>query len=107
MILLEVKDWQDALRESNRSEKDPLAQAKGYVHGLQDLVRKRGFPVLIELEGRHTSGVYPKRPLAIVRGEGARLWDAEGNEYIDCVGGQGAANLGHSHPDIVRAVAEQ
>lgn len=61
----------------------------------------------IELEGRYTSGVYPKRPLAIVRGEGARLWDADGNEYIDCVGGQGAANLGHAHPDIVRAVAEQ
>ena len=46
----------------------------------------------------HTSGVYPKRPLAIVRGKGARLWDADGNEYIDCVGGQGAANLGHAHP---------
>jgi acetylornithine/LysW-gamma-L-lysine aminotransferase len=61
----------------------------------------------IELEGRYTSGVYPKRPLAIVRGNGARLWDAEGKEYIDCVGGQGAANLGHAHPEIVRAIAEQ
>jgi acetylornithine/LysW-gamma-L-lysine aminotransferase len=61
----------------------------------------------IELETRHTSGVYPKRPLAIVRGEGARVWDADGNEYIDCVGGQGAANLGHAHPDVARAIAEQ
>lgn len=60
-----------------------------------------------ELEARHTSGVYPKRPLAIVRGAGARLWDDAGNEYIDCVGGQGAANLGHCHPAIVAALAAQ
>ena len=59
------------------------------------------------LESAHTSGVYPKRPLAIVRGLGARAWDAEGREYIDCVGGQGAANLGHAHPDIVAAISRQ
>ena len=62
---------------------------------------------IITLESAHTSGVYPKRPLAIVRGEGARLWDADGNEYIDCVGGQGAANLGHGHPAIVSAISRQ
>jgi [amino-group carrier protein]-gamma-(L-lysyl/L-ornithyl)-L-glutamate aminotransferase len=62
---------------------------------------------IIEREIRHTSGVYPKRPLVIVRGAGARVWDADGHEYIDCVGGQGAANLGHAHPAIVRAVSEQ
>ena len=62
---------------------------------------------IITLESTHTSGVYPKRPLAIVRGKGARLWDADGNEYIDCVGGQGAANLGHAHPAIVSAISQQ
>ncbi|GAB4207151.1 MAG: aspartate aminotransferase family protein [Roseiflexaceae bacterium] len=62
---------------------------------------------LIELETAHTSGVYPKRPVAIVRGQGATLWDAEGREYIDCVGGQGAANLGHAHPAVVAAISEQ
>ncbi len=64
-------------------------------------------PTIIELESTYTSGVYPKRPLAIVRGQGARLWDADGNEYIDCVGGQGAANLGHAHPAISAAIADQ
>ena len=59
---------------------------------------------IMALESAHTSGVYPKRPLAIVRGQGARVWDADGNEYIDCVGGQGAANLGHAHPAIVAAI---
>ena len=37
----------------------------------------------------------------------ARAWDADGREYIDCVGGQGAANLGHAHPDIVAAISRQ
>jgi acetylornithine/LysW-gamma-L-lysine aminotransferase len=47
------------------------------------------------------------RPLAIVRGEGARLWDSDGSEYIDCVGGQGAANLGHANPAVAEAIATQ
>jgi len=59
------------------------------------------------IEQTHTSGVYPKRDLAIVRGEGAYLWDDRGRRYIDCVGGQGAANLGHSHPAIAEAIARQ
>jgi acetylornithine/LysW-gamma-L-lysine aminotransferase len=59
------------------------------------------------LEQAHTSGVYIKRELEIVRGEGAYLWDADGNRYIDCVGGQGAANLGHAHPAVVAALQRQ
>ncbi len=59
------------------------------------------------IENAHESGVYAKRQVAIVRGEGARLWDAEGNEYIDCVGGQGAANLGHANPAVVAAITAQ
>lgn len=60
-----------------------------------------------ELEDQYTSGLYTKRPLVIVRGEGARLWDADHNEYIDCAGGQGAANVGHANPQVAHAVAEQ
>ena len=62
---------------------------------------------IIAAETAHTSGVYPKRQIAIVRGEGARLWDAEGREYVDCVGGQGSANLGHANPAVVAAIREQ
>jgi len=62
---------------------------------------------IMDLENRHTSGAYSKRPIAIVRGEGARLWDADGKEYIDCVGGQGSANVGHANPAVVRAISEQ
>ena len=62
---------------------------------------------IITLENRHDSGLYPKQPLVLVRGEGARLWDAEGREYIDCVGGHGVANVGHANPAVIRAVTEQ
>ncbi|MEP7356133.1 MAG: acetylornithine/succinylornithine family transaminase [Anaerolineales bacterium] len=60
-----------------------------------------------EQETLHTSGLYTKRPIAIVRGEGARLWDSDGRQYIDCVGAQGAANLGHAHPTIAEAISAQ
>jgi LysW-gamma-L-lysine/LysW-L-ornithine aminotransferase len=62
---------------------------------------------IIAAEQQYTSGLYPKRPLAIVRGAGACLYDAEGRAYIDCVGGQGAANLGHCHPEVVAAIQAQ
>ena len=62
---------------------------------------------IIELESRYDSGVYQKQPLALVRGSGARVWDAEGREYIDCIGGHGVVNVGHAHPAVVQALTEQ
>jgi len=62
---------------------------------------------LFEIESSHSSGVYAKHPIAIVRGEGARVWDTEGKEYIDCVAGHGVANLGHAHPAVAEAIAHQ
>ncbi len=59
------------------------------------------------IESVHTSGVYAKRDLVIVRGEGALVWDEQGREYVDCVAGHGVANLGHSHPSVVQALREQ
>lgn len=62
---------------------------------------------IIDIENQHTSGVYAKRNIVIVRGKGALLYDDRGREYIDCVGGQGVANLGHAHPAIAEAIAAQ
>jgi len=61
----------------------------------------------IAVEGSHTSGLYQKRDLVIVRGAGAVLWDAAGRAYIDCVGGQGSANLGHGNAAVADAIAAQ
>lgn len=47
----------------------------------------------------------PRLPL--VRGEGARLWDADGKEYLDFVGGIAVNALGHAHPAVVDAVSRQ
>ncbi len=60
-----------------------------------------------DLENRFTSGVYAKRDLKIVRGYGAILVDDQGREYIDCISGQGVANLGHTHPAVVEAITRQ
>ncbi|MGB3216170.1 MAG: aspartate aminotransferase family protein [Anaerolineae bacterium] len=60
-----------------------------------------------EIENRHTSGCYPKRPLTLVRGEGVWVWDDAGRRYLDCTSGQGVALIGHAHPAVAAAVAQQ
>ena len=62
---------------------------------------------IIAIETEHTSGVYAKQSIAFVRGEGASLFDADGQEYLDCSSGHGVANLGHAHPRIAEAVYQQ
>jgi acetylornithine/LysW-gamma-L-lysine aminotransferase len=59
------------------------------------------------IEDQFSVGVYQKRDVAIVRGQGARLWDDSGREYIDCAAGVGVANVGHCNPAVVAAVQEQ
>jgi acetylornithine aminotransferase len=50
---------------------------------------------------------YGTPPITLDHGDGVRVWDAEGNEYLDFVGGIAVSALGHGHPAIVRAVSEQ
>ncbi|MGH7899126.1 MAG: acetylornithine transaminase [Candidatus Binatia bacterium] len=52
-------------------------------------------------------GVYARYPIAFVRGRGARLWDADGREYLDFFTGLAVNNLGHAHPRVVAAIREQ
>lgn len=58
-------------------------------------------------EHRYLFQNYGRQPVVIERGLGARVWDVDGNEYLDFVGGIAVNVLGHSHPAVVRAVAEQ
>jgi len=62
---------------------------------------------IIDIENKHTSGVYAKQSLTIVRGQGASLFDADGVEYLDCSSGHGVANLGHAHPKVAEALYKQ
>ena len=50
---------------------------------------------------------YVRYPLALVRGEGAHVWDVEGRAYLDFAGSLGALSLGHAHPAWLRAVVSQ
>jgi predicted acetylornithine/succinylornithine family transaminase len=62
---------------------------------------------LRELERSSVIDSYARFPVEFVRGEGARLWDAEGNEYLDFLCGISVTSLGHCHPRVVAAVREQ
>ncbi|HEY2181547.1 MAG TPA: acetylornithine/succinylornithine family transaminase [Solirubrobacteraceae bacterium] len=62
---------------------------------------------LQELERESVIGSYARMPVEFVRGEGTRLWDVDGNEYLDFLCGISVTNLGHCHPRVVAAVREQ
>ena len=62
---------------------------------------------LKELEAAHVVPTYVRNPVEFVRGEGCRLWDADGNEYLDFLAGISVLNVGHCHPRVVEAIREQ
>lgn len=62
---------------------------------------------LADLEQKYVMGTFKRLPVTLVRGEGARVWDADGREYLDLVAGIAVNVLGHSHPAVAEAVAEQ
>ena len=62
---------------------------------------------LQEIEATSLMPTYARFPVEFVRGEGARLWDAAGEEYLDFLCGISVTNLGHCHPRVVAAVREQ
>ncbi|MEO1084401.1 MAG: hypothetical protein AAFY88_09170, partial [Acidobacteriota bacterium] len=61
-------------------------------------------PTVGDIVERHGGGGVGSRGLTVVRGVGARLEDDRGRLFIDCVGGQGSASLGHAHPTLVAAI---
>ncbi|MGE5858498.1 MAG: aspartate aminotransferase family protein [Solirubrobacterales bacterium] len=62
---------------------------------------------LQQLESRWVMQTYRRAPVEFVRGEGARLWDSEGREYLDFLAGISVCSVGHCHPAVVEAVREQ
>jgi len=62
---------------------------------------------LMALSNKFIMGTYSRFPIVLVRGQGAKVWDSEGNEYIDCVAGIAVCSLGHSHPRVVEAIKKQ
>jgi predicted acetylornithine/succinylornithine family transaminase len=67
----------------------------------------RSLADLQELERRYAMSTYARNPVQFVRGSGCRVWDSEGNEYLDFLAGISVLNVGHCHPRVVEAVREQ
>lgn len=60
-----------------------------------------------DIENEYAFGVYPRRDVTLVRGEGVTVWDDAGKSYIDCTAGVGVANVGHANPQVAKAIADQ
>ena len=59
------------------------------------------------LDADNVMQTYGRSPVAFVRGEGTKLWDSEGKEYLDFLTGLAVTSLGHAHPEVAAAIAEQ
>ena len=65
------------------------------------------FDQIRALDADHVMQTYGRLPVAFVRGEGTKLWDSEGKEYLDFLGGLAVTSLGHANPAVADAIAEQ
>ena len=65
------------------------------------------FDELAALDAEHVMQTYARLPVAFVRGEGTRLWDSDGREYLDFLAGLAVVSLGHAHPVVAEAIADQ
>jgi acetylornithine/N-succinyldiaminopimelate aminotransferase len=62
---------------------------------------------MIDMADKHLMAFTKRQPVALVRGEGSRVWDSDGKEYLDFTGGISVTALGHSHPKVVGTLREQ
>lgn len=62
---------------------------------------------VIALTDKYVMRTYKRLPIVFARGEGCRLWDADGREYLDFLAGIAVNSLGHCHPAVVKSVCEQ
>jgi len=65
------------------------------------------FEELVKLDEKYVMRTYRREPIVLVKGRGAVVWDIEGREYIDCVGGIAVNTVGHCHPYVVEAIKKQ
>jgi predicted acetylornithine/succinylornithine family transaminase len=74
---------------------------------MSERVDHLSFDEIRALDSEHVMQTYGRLPVAFVRGEGAHLWDSEGKQYLDFLGGLAVTALGHAHPEVADAIADQ
>jgi acetylornithine/N-succinyldiaminopimelate aminotransferase len=62
---------------------------------------------IMDLDSKYVMHTYGRQPLALVKGKGSVVWDAEGKSYIDCVAGIAVNNVGHANPKVTEAICNQ
>ena len=62
---------------------------------------------LMALSEQYIANTYARYPILLVKGKGTRVWDLEGEEYLDFVSGLAVCNVGHCHPKVVKAIQDQ
>src|SRR6185503_15019199 len=81
-----------------------LYQGRGGDRGGTEVMKNRDIAALTDKYVAHT---YARTPIALVKGKGVKVWDADGKEYLDFLAGIAVNSLGHCHPAIVRAIRSQ
>jgi acetylornithine/N-succinyldiaminopimelate aminotransferase len=93
------------------SETGGVSESGGVINGEaapgDDGVDGASLAELQALEREYAIPTYIRNPVQFVRGEGCRLWDSEGHEYLDFLAGISVLNVGHCHPQVVQAVRDQ
>ncbi len=95
-----------SLQRSRSAEREATSRGGGVPAALKE-ERVEHYDDARSLQERYELDVFGKRGITLLRGRGSRLWDDEGREYIDCMSGHGALNLGHAHPALLEALNTQ
>jgi len=74
---------------------------------LRDRPKAADTEAIMALDQAYIMGTFTRQPVVFVRGEGAKLWDSEGREYLDFLAGIAVVGVGHCHPRVAQAIAEQ
>ncbi len=65
------------------------------------------FKEVKEIDSKYHFEIYGRMPILLKKGKGSRVWDSEGKEYVDVLGGIAVNSLGHCHPNVVKAIKKQ
>ena len=65
------------------------------------------FDEIKELSQKYLMSTYGRLDIAFEKGKGSKIWDTEGNEYIDFLAGIAVTNLGHSNEEVIEAIKKQ
>lgn len=97
------------MTQNQSDEKMEMAKGKerGKVKSKADLSGAVRTARIVELERESVIQTYTRQPILLVRGSGAKVWDAEGREYLDFVAGIAVNTVGHCHPSVVEAITRQ